>query len=139
MPVLRKLATGPVRPGARQAFLIDGLGGLLTATMLGLVLPAFHQHIGLPAGTLRLLGLAGLGYATYSLSCFRFLQGNPAPYLRFIVVANLLYCLVTAAILATHRNTVTTLGLSYFVAEVLVILAVVSLEIRILRRLTEAG
>lgn len=128
-----------VRPGVERVFLIDGLGGVLTATMLGLVLPAFHEHIGLPVDTLRLLGLAGLGYAAYSLSCFRFLRGNHAPYLRFVVLANLLYCIVTAAILTAHRQDLTTLGLAYFVAEILVILAVVGLEIRVLRRLPEAG
>lgn len=128
-----------MRLSPKQVFFTDGMGGLLTATMLGLVLPAFHQHIGLPIGTLRVLGLAGLGYAAYSLSCFHFLRGHPAPYLRFIILANLLYCFVTAIVVAMHRGTVTALGLAYFVAEVLVILAVASLEIRVLRRLPEAG
>lgn len=124
-----------MRLAPRQVFLIDGLGGLLTATMLGLVLPLVHEHVGLPVPTLRLLGLIGLGYAVYSLSCSRFLQDGHAPYLRLIVAANLAYCVVTIGVLLAHRAQVTVLGLAYFGAEVAVILAIVVLEVRVLERL----
>ncbi len=119
---------------ARQVFLVDGLGGVLTATLLGLVLPMFHEHIGLGPWTLRWLGFAGALYAVFSLSTYLRSPPRIAPYLRFIVLANLAYCLTIAFVLTANRAEVTVLGFVYFAVEVGVILTLVGLETRILRR-----
>ncbi len=123
------------RISPRQVFLLDGLGGVLTATLLGLILPLFHEHLGLGPRTLRWLGLAGLGYAAFSLSTFWRSPRRVAPYLRVIVVANLVYCAVIIAVLSARRADVTVLGFGYFAVEVVVILALVGLEVGVLRRL----
>lgn len=123
------------RISPRQVFLLDGLGGVLTATLLGLVLPLFHERIGLGPWTLRGLGLIGLGYAAFSLSSFWRSPRRIAPYLRLIVLANLAYCAVIIAVLGARRADVTALGFVYFAVEVLVILTLVGLEVGVLRRL----
>lgn len=119
---------------ARQVFLVDGLGGVLTATLLGLVLPMFHERIGLGPWTLRWLGLAGLGYAVFSLSTYLRSPLRMVPYLRVIILANLAYCVTIAVVLVANRAEVTVLGFVYFAIEVGVILTLVGLETRILRR-----
>ncbi|MBX3144307.1 MAG: hypothetical protein KF813_11155 [Trueperaceae bacterium] len=123
-----------MRPSGRQVFLLDGLGGVLTATLLGLVLPMFFEHIGLGPWTLRWLGFGGFCCALFSLSTYLRAPARLPAYLRVIIVANLAYCLVTVTLLALHRTELTSLGSAYFIVELAVILALVVLEIRALRR-----
>lgn len=114
--------------------LIDGIGGALTAVMLGLVLPSFSATIGLPPRVLVMLGLFGVGYAGYSLCCSRLVRTRWRPTLTIIIVANLVYCAISALVLATYRNTITPLGVAYFLVEIMVILVLVGAEIAVFRR-----
>lgn len=121
-------------PAPRTMFLLDGLGGVATAITLCAVLPSFHHAIGLSRGTLVALGLFGVVYGAYSLGCSRLVRERWRSALTIIVGANVFYCVVTALVLVTHRHTMTVLGTSYFVVEIAVIAALVSLEVAVLKR-----
>lgn len=114
--------------------LVDGLGGAATALMLCVALPAVHELVGLPRRTLITLGLFGVVYGTYSLSCWRFVRTQWRRSLAAIIAANTFYCVATAFVVATYRDAISALGIAYFVAEIIVIAALVVLEVAVLRR-----
>lgn len=117
----------------KRMFLIDGIGALLTASFLALILPHFQEQIGIPTDTLILMGAAGALYSIYSLSCFYFLRQDYAIWLKIIILANLLYCVASAGIVTVYVEQITLLGFVYFALEVCVILAVVALELFVLK------
>lgn len=113
----------------RRLFLLDGIGALISAVLLT-QLPG----LGLPAATIRTLaGLASV-CAAYSLTCAQFVTlGNYRPYLAAVALANTGYCVVTLGTLVRHRASVTPLGVTYLLLEILVISLLVCLEFRAVR------
>lgn len=113
----------------QKLFLIDALGALLSALMLGGVLVYFRELIGLPQRILYLLaGLAAL-FAVYSFTCFLRTPVNWRPYLRLIATVNLLYCCLTAVLVFLYQD-VTALGIAYFVAEIIIVVSLAIYEWR---------
>lgn len=115
----------------RILFLIDGLGAVLTAFSLFIVVSHFSEYFGMPANILTYLSAIGLIYCTYSLSSYFLLKGNWAPYLRIIAIGNFLYCVVTMALLHFYHDELTTIGFAYFLTEILIILLLVYIELRV--------
>lgn len=120
----------------RTLFLADGLGALVTALLVGAVLPTLGDLIGMPRLLLRTLALAAAVLAAYSLTCAAVRPQRWPAYLRGIALANAGYCLVTAALLVRVRATVHTLDWLYFVGEIVVVGALATLELRVARAAT---
>ncbi len=116
----------------RTIFLLDGIGALLSAIFLGIILPMLQAHIGIPIYTLWLLAIIALFFAIYSLSCFWFLDTKNTKFLKAIITANLAYCILTALLVGFHIETITTWGIAYFLLEILIILGLVTYELRVL-------
>lgn len=111
-------------------FLIDGLGALLSAILLGVVLVQFEAIFGMPPNVLYgLAGIAG-GFCIYSLSCFLRKPENWRPYLKGIAIANLAYCALTAGLVVYFRQRLTGLGILYFVLEIAVIVGLSVFELK---------
>ena len=108
----------------RRIFLIDGLGGLLTTLMLFAVLAQFEERFGMPIEVVRTLGLIACLY----MFCYLFLNRNHRPYLKFIISANSAYCLLTLGLVCYFYNSLTILGILYFITEILLIMALVFVE-----------
>lgn len=114
----------------KHLFLLDCLGALLSAFLLGIVLPSFEPIFGMPNKILYgLAALAGL-FAIYSFWNHVRFKENWRPYLQGIAVVNLLYCGLTAALVVYFRQELTKWGLLYFLLEMLVILALVIVEFK---------
>lgn len=126
------LSTALQTATVRQLLLVDGIGALVSAAMLGLVLTTWEPAFGMP--TRFLLPLAGVAalFAVYSLAGHFTNRGSA--YLMGIAVANGLYCLVTLSLVVALRHSLTGLGLLYFVGEALVLVGLVSAEITVARR-----
>lgn len=116
----------------RKIFLIDGLGALLTAFLVGIVLTNFQEYVGMALEILISLALVALVFCTYSLSCFLLLKSGWKPFLIAIATANLLYCVTTTTLLILFFNQLTTLGIMYFLGEIIVIGILVYFEFSIL-------
>ncbi|MBC6696959.1 hypothetical protein [Hymenobacter sp. BT190] len=112
----------------RRLFLLDCGGALLTACCLGVVASAFPKLFGMPRPAL--LGLAALGclYAAFSGSCAYVVGGRWRLFLLIIVLGNLLYFALLLGLSAWYYHWLTTLGVSYFLAEALVVLTLVVVE-----------
>jgi uncharacterized membrane protein YfcA len=130
--MLNKITSNP-----KQIFLLDCLGALLSATLLGVVLPSFQPIFGMPHNVLY--GLAALAclFAVYSFWNYRWFKEHWRPYLRGIAIVNLLYCGLTAALVIYFRQELTKWGLLYFLQEMVVIIALVVVEFKTLTRKTE--
>ncbi len=121
--MLNKITSTP-----KLVFLLDCLGALLSAFLLGVVLTSFEPIFGMPRQVLSgLAALAGL-FAFYSFWNYRWFKENWRPYLRGIAIVNLLYCCLTAALVIYFRQELTRWGLLYFLLEMVVVLVLVVVE-----------
>jgi hypothetical protein len=116
----------------RQSFAIDAIGAAVTAAMLAVVLPALEPYLGMPPRVLVPLCFVALGFAVYSSSCFA-LRASPR-WLLVIAAANAAYCLCTLTLVVVLWNTLTPLGVAYFLGEVALILGLVALEVHVASR-----
>lgn len=114
-------------------FLIDGLGAFLTVLFLNSILKTFNEYFGMPLKTLTLLSIIALIFAIYSLSCFVFSDNNSQKLLRPIIVANLTYCILTIGLVIYFYSKLTTVCISYFVGEILIISGLIYIEIKTLK------
>lgn len=121
----------------KNLFLLDSLGALLSAILLGVALPSFQPIFGMPHKALY--GLAALAclFAIYSSWNYIWFRENWRPYLRAIAIINLLYCGLTAAFVVYFRQELTKWGLLYFLLEMLVIIVLVVIEFQALAQTHE--
>ncbi len=118
----------------KTIFLIDGLGAILSAFLLGVVLIHYQELIGMPEKVLYFLAFIPCLFIIYSFSCFFFLRDNWRSFLKYIALANFLYCILSIAMMMVHRDSLTTLGYTYFVIEIIVVLIVVGVEYQVYKR-----
>lgn len=114
----------------RKLFLLDGIGALLTAFFLVVPLSYFKEYIGMPDDVLIYLALVAFVFSVYSFSCFLLPIENRKPFLIAIGLGNSLYCALTLVAVFSHYASLTILGVSYFLVEMVIIGVLVSVELR---------
>ena len=124
---IQKLIANP-----RQIFLLDGVGAMISAAFLLGILAKFQAAFGMPEKNLYQLAGAASVFALYSMTCYFRVSERWRSFLWVIAICNTLYCLVTAALVVYWYQSLTLLGVLYFVLEMLVILALVWLEFKCL-------
>ncbi len=117
--------------GTKKIFLLDASGALLTALFLSAVLANFEPVFGMPKKTLYLLSTIALLYAIYSAACYSFVRNNWLPYLKAIIIANIIYGCITAGIVYYYRSMLTIPGIIYFLLEIIVMTGLILLEIKV--------
>lgn len=115
-------------PVTTKLFLVDGVGALVTATLLLAVLARFESTFGMPVRIIYLLAALACVFAAYSLTCHFTLRGDWRPFLKAIAAANIAYCLITLALLILFRNEITVFGVIYFVGEIFMVAALAAYE-----------
>lgn len=115
----------------KRLFLLDGLGALLSALFLGVLLANFEEMFGMPPNVLYRLSLLACVFAVYSLWCSFFAVGKWSLLLRVIAIANLLYCCLTIGCVVVFSQHLTLLGIVYFVLEVMVIGVLITIELKV--------
>ncbi len=118
------------RINPEKLFLIDSIGALVTAFMLGFVLVQFQNIFGVPKDILYILSLIALIYSIYSFVCYLKIKTTWRPFLKGIAIANLTYCLITIGLMISLHSQITYLGILYFSSEVIIILGLVILELK---------
>ena len=127
--LLQELSANP-----RRIFLIDGAGAVLTAFLLCVVLASFQFFFGMPAQVLYVLGAVAVVFAVYSFSCYCWLKRNHRSFLAAIIIANLLYAVLSLGLVIYYFPQLSNWGLLYFAGEIIVILVLVAIEYRCLKR-----
>ncbi|RXK58048.1 hypothetical protein ESA94_18720 [Lacibacter luteus] len=100
----------------QKIFLIDGIGALVSACMLGFVLTTFESFFGMPKNILYALSAIALLLSVYSFTNAANKPANPAFRLRIIAIANLFYCFLTFVLVFLFYEEITVYGLLYFLS-----------------------
>ncbi|MEP5614050.1 MAG: hypothetical protein ABJP45_17490 [Cyclobacteriaceae bacterium] len=123
--IVRKLMADP-----KSLFLLDGIGALVSAILLGVVLVLFESIIGMPVPALYFLACFPCLFLLYDLSCYFSIKRNWSTYIKVIAIANLLYCCLSIGLVVFHFQRLTQLGLIYFLLEFTVVLVLVRIELK---------
>jgi uncharacterized membrane protein YuzA (DUF378 family) len=125
-PTIDKIILNP-----KLIFLIDGFGAILSVFLLGFVLVQLENIIGMPSQTLYILaGIAGV-FSVYSFFCAFRITKKWKTFLKIIALANLFYCLLTFLLLFYHHSELTSLGIIYFILEMILIVGLAIVELKI--------
>ena len=114
---------------------MDGMGGGLSALFLGVILVRIEERIGMPVPVLYFLASIACVFALYSMCCHFLLSAHQRPFLLAITVANLLYCSTTIGLVLYFYDVLTSLGLLYFVLELIVLIALIAIELYTLSKM----
>lgn len=128
--VIHKLIANP-----KRLFLTDGVGAFLTAFFLIAILLPFKDSFGMPARVLYVLSLVACMYSIYSFSCSFFIRSNWCPYLKAIIIANIVYCCLTIAAVFYFYQSLTIAGVLYFLLESIVMCILIFTELMVLRKI----
>ena len=113
-----------------KLFLLDSLGALLSAFLLGIVLVSYEDAFGVPTKTLHILAIIALIFAFNSIYCYFRVNENWRIYMRIVSIANLLYCCLTLLLIFWLSPAITLLGISYFVLEIIVVVSLALIELQ---------
>lgn len=111
----------------KTLFLIDGIGAVVSTLCLMLLLYC-KDFSGMPVTYLTVFVMIGSALTVFSSYCYFRNPVNPKKFLRIIVIANAAYCLLTAFSVVMNAGQLTTFGLLYFIAEIMIIAIVISVE-----------
>jgi hypothetical protein len=120
---LNKLIINPNR-----IFLIDAFGALLTTFLLFGILAQLEQYFGMPKKVLYLLSGIAFCLFIYSISCHRLLKSNWKPFLRILIIGNVIYSLISLGLIIKYSEKITELGWMYFTLELAVIEFIIIVE-----------
>jgi len=126
--IIYHLASNP-----KKLFLADGLGAFLTAFLLFVVLRKFNEYSIMPETILTYLSIIAVFIGIYSITCFKLLKENWTPFIIAISIANRLYCILTIGLLLVYQNTLTILGITYFIIEIVIIFGLAYIELEVAR------
>jgi hypothetical protein len=123
----------------RQLFLLDSIGGYVSASVPLIILWKFAADVGLPATLLIAMSVTGFVYGSYSLICALRVRSRWLFYLQILVGANCAYLLALTGYTLINFSTLSPLGLAYLVIDHVILIAVIGTEIAataIMSRLT---
>lgn len=119
----------------KKLFLIDGIGALISAFFLGVILVHFHDYFGMPLNVLSYLALIACLFSIYSISCVFLAVDNWKPLLKIISFANTLYAFLTLGIVIYYYQQLTILGFGYFIIELSIVFGLVNIEKKMIESL----
>lgn len=114
----------------RRLFLVDGLGALLSAFVLSVILVRFEDTFGMPRVSLLWLAAIAAMLSLFSISCSLRDPEHWRLPMRLIGSANLLYCCLTVGLVIYFRQALSSLGFSYFAGELVVVVALAIVELK---------
>jgi len=112
----------------RKILLIDAIGAFITASILFIVAKKYQVYFGLPQLTLTFLSYTALVIFSYSLGSFLFIKKISKTIMQLLMTINLLYCGLTFGLVIYLYSEITFFGITYFVAEIVIILLLVTIE-----------
>jgi hypothetical protein len=115
----------------KKIFLIDSIGAVTTAFLLFVVLRNFNEYFGMPERILTYLSVIAVCFFIYSTTCFFVIKANWTPWIKGISLANLLYCALTIGLVIFNHSKLTTIGIAYFLGEIVIICGLVYIELNV--------
>lgn len=118
----------------KRIFLMDSIGAFLSATSLMVILCFFEPEFEIPKKMLYFLFVIACILSIYSIRCYYLFDKRWEKHLRTILIANILYCILTITLLAIFRNSVTLLAIIYFILELIIISCIAFIEIKTVKK-----
>lgn len=122
-----------LKVNSKNIFLLDGMGAVVSASIMGLIVARQVNFFGMPSSAAYFLAAFPCVFFICSMYCHFNLPKDWKPYLKMISIANLLYCFISIGVVFYHYESLTNFGLTYFILEIVVILIVVVLELRVVK------
>lgn len=119
----------------RKLFLFDGLGALLSAFLLGVVLVKFKDFFGIPTQTLYFLAFLPCVFAVYDFYCFARVKKNQGFFLEVIAYINTIYCFLSLGLAFYHKEELTVWGWTYILLEIAIVLALAYIELVVAKKI----
>lgn len=117
----------------RSVILLDMVGALLSLTLSALVLPKFSNQTGLGKDTLWVFSSLAFICFVYGLYSFIAADRKAIWPLRGLVTLNSIFCIISGCVLF-FSSTLNPLGRGVLILELMVVVAVVVLEISVLKK-----
>ena len=118
----------------KKLFLIDGFGAILSAFLLGVVLVKFEEIFGIPTSVLYFLATIPIFFVIYDVFCYqKYLKIGLL--LKGIAVLNMLYCCVSIGLISYHFSSITILGWTYVIVEIILVSFLAMIEFRVGKRI----
>jgi len=118
----------------KTLFLIDSVGAFMTAFSLFVVMQQFNEYFGMPKNELTYLSVIAICLCIYSVTCFLFIKVDFTLFIRFIGVANLIYCALIIGLLIKYYPLLTIIGTIYFLSEIVIICILSYIELNVAKR-----
>jgi F0F1-type ATP synthase assembly protein I len=114
----------------KKILLIDSLGALISGILL-LVIAQFESLFGVSKDLAS--GLASLPFifTIYSFLSYKYGNEKWKLLLKIIAMANLFYCVLTLYIIISNFKSLKSLGVAYFIGEILIIVLLSVAELKI--------
>ena len=118
----------------KKLFLIDGFGAILSAFLLGVVLVKFEELFGIPTSVLYFLATIPIFFVIYDVFCYQ-KHLKIGLLLKGIAVLNMLYCCVSIGLISYHFSSITILGWTYIIVEIILVSFLAMIEFRVGKRI----
>ena len=118
----------------KKLFLIDGFGAILSAFLLGVVLVKFEELFGIPTSVLYFLATIPIFFVIYDVFCYQ-KHLKIGLLLKGIAVLNMLYCCVSIGLISYHFSSITILGWTYVIVEIILVSFLAMIEFRVGKRI----
>lgn len=115
----------------KNLFLLDGLGAILSAFLLGIVLVKLESYFGIPKKALYILAALPCLFMIYDFFCYYKIERNLAKYLKGIAIVNLLYCCLSIGMAIYHQEVISSLGWIYLIVEIIVVMILAIIELKV--------
>ena len=120
-----------LKESPRKLFLIDGMGAILSAFLLGVVLVKLERVFGIPSSTLYILASFPILFAIYDYYCYRMVDNNLSKFIKGIAAFNLFYYCLSIGFALHHYQEITYFGWSYMILEIIIVFTLAIVELRV--------
>ena len=114
--------------GVKILFILDGIGALLSAFMLAIILPKLEPIIGIPSEALQVLATFAVLIVIYDVVNVMDKNTKLKPRLRAVAHFNIVYILLSIAVVIYYNETVSFWGWAYFIGELTIIAVLAIVE-----------
>jgi hypothetical protein len=115
----------------KRLFIIDGLGAIVSAFFLGIVLVKLDKFFGIPTSALYFLAALPCLFAIYDFFSYIKSGNNIGLFLKGIAITNLLYCCLSIGLAIYHIDVITYLAWLYIIIEVMIVSTIAFIELRV--------
>ena len=123
-----------LKENPRLIFLIDLAGALITMMILLFVVGNRPHWFGIPISAIRIMLFMALCISIYDLRCYTSQYTHFKHHVAFLALLNIVYIILTAILLLVHAGSLTGLGVTYIIGEMIVIAVLVRYELGLIRK-----